>query len=287
MKSPILALLFPLLAFPALQDQAQPVRTQLIPEVLSIQPGKPFCVAVRLQMEEGWHTYWKNPGDSGLATTIQWKLSPGFSAGEIQWPYPDAFRLGPEVNYGYDEEVWLLTEIRPPSTLKTGTSVSLDATVEWLACLEECLPGRADMLVKLPVEQEKPEADPLWDEQFKKTREKIPEPPTAWKVSASAEEDLIRLSLNPSAEVKIELKGVSFFPEQSELIDYVEPQVLKETDAGFVLELKKSKFFSKWPARIQGVLFSSEGWGEAHNKPAIRINVKFDRVNSKPKELKK
>jgi DsbC/DsbD-like thiol-disulfide interchange protein len=143
------------------------------------------------------------------------------------------------------------------------------------------------MLVKLPCEQEKPKADPLWGEQFKKTREKIPGPLTAWKVSASAEEDLIRLSLSPSAEVKIELRDVSFFPEQSELIDYAEPQALKKTDAGFVLELKKSKFFSKWLVRIQGVLLSSEGWGEAHGKPAIRINVKFDRVNSKSKELRK
>jgi DsbC/DsbD-like thiol-disulfide interchange protein len=276
----IILFLTALLAFPGLQDQPQPVRAQLIPEVLSVRPGKPFCVAVRLQMEDGWHTYWKNPGDSGLATTIQWKLPPGFSAGEIQWPYPESLLLGLDVNYGYDKEVWLLTEITPPSNLKTGIGVALTATVKWLACLEECLPGRADILVKLPVGKEEPEPDALWSEKFREVRDKIPANSSAWNVSVSAEGDIVQLFLNPAAEIKSELTDVNFFPEQSELIDYIEPQVLKKTDTGYVLELKKSKFFKKWPARIQGVLYSSTGWDEAHGKPAIRIDVKLGRPKS-------
>jgi DsbC/DsbD-like thiol-disulfide interchange protein len=285
MCGPMIIFLSSLLAFPGLQGQPQPVQAQLIPEVLSVQPGKPFCVAVRLQMEDGWHTYWKNPGDSGLATTIQWKLPPGFSAGKIQWPYPESLLLGLDVNYGYDKEVWLLTEITPPSNLKTGVGVALTATVKWLACLEECLPGRADILVKLLVRKEEPEADSLWSEKFQEARKKIPANSSAWNVSASAEGDIIRLFLNPAAEIKSELTDVNFFPEQSELIDYIEPQILKRTDTGYVLELKKSKFFKKWPARIQGVLYSSKGWGEAHGKPAVRIDLKLARPKSQSKEL--
>jgi thiol:disulfide interchange protein DsbD len=274
----------PLLAF---RTQPQPVRAQIVPEVLSVQPGKPFCVALRLQMEDGWHTYWKNPGDSGLPTKIEWKLPPGFEAGEIQWPYPETFRLGLDVNYGYADEVWLLTEIVPPATLKKGSSISLVASVKWLACLEECLPGGADMMVRLPVRDENPKVDVLWSSQFKKTRQKIPENSWAWQVSASAEDNLIRLFLSPPAHVKIGLKDIYFFAEQSELIDYVEPQALKKTEAGFVLEVQRSKFWRKWPARIQGVLFSSTGWGEAHGLQAIRINVKLETIHSTSKESKK
>lgn len=262
----------------SLQAQPHPVRPQLIPEVLFVQSGKPFCVALRLQMEDGWHTYWKNPGDSGLPTKILWKLPPGFAAGEVQWPYPDTFMLGLDVNYGYEGEAWLLTEITPPATLKAGASISIAASVKWLACLEECLPGGADMMVRLPVKDENPEVDALWSGQFKKTREKIPENSSAWKVSASAEDNLIHLFLAPPPEIKIELKNVHFSPEQSELIDYVEPQTLKKTEAGFVLEVQRSKFSRNWPAKIQGILFSSEGWGEPHGKPAIRVNLKLDRT---------
>jgi DsbC/DsbD-like thiol-disulfide interchange protein len=280
-----IVLLSSFLVFPRLQDQPQPVRAQLIPEVLSVQPGKPFWAAVRLQMEDGWHTYWKNPGDSGLATAIQWKLPPGFSAGEIQWPYPESFLLGLDVNYGYDKVVWLLTEITPPSTLKAGSGVALAATVKWLACLEECLPGRSDMLVKLSVHEEQPEADSFWSEKFREARQKIPANSSVWSVSASVEGDMIKLFLSPTAEIKPELTDVSFFPEQSELVDYIEPQILKKTDTGFVLELKKSRFFKKWPARIQGVLYSSGGWGDEDGKPAIRVDVKLERQTSQSKEL--
>ncbi len=273
-----------LLAFPGFQDQPQPVRAQLIPEVLFVQPGKPFWAAVRLQMEEGWHTYWKNPGDSGLATTIQWKLPAGFSAGEIEWPYPESFLLGLDVNYGYDKEVWLLAEITPPATLKKEAMVALAATAKWLACLEECLPGRADMLVKLPVREEEPLADPLWSEKFREAHAKIPASSSSWNVSASAEGKIIRIFLSRPAEISAELTDVNFFPEQSGLIDYIEPQILKKTDTGYVLELQKSKFFKRWPARLQGVLYSRQGWGETQGKPAVRIDVKLERQTSQPKE---
>jgi DsbC/DsbD-like thiol-disulfide interchange protein len=272
---------------PAIQEQPHPVRAQLVPEVLSVQPGKPFWVALRLQMEEGWHTYWKNPGDSGLPTKIEWKLPPGFKAGETQWPYPEIFLLGLDVNYGYENEVWLLTEITPPAALKAGTSVSLVASAKWLACLEECLPGGADMMVRLPVKDENPKADVLWSSQVRETRQKIPENSSPWKVRASAEDNLIRLFLNPPANIKIDPADVYFFPEQSELIDYVEPQTLKKTEAGFVLEIQRSKFWRKWPVRIQGVLFSRTGWGSTRGRPAVRVNAKLETIHSISKESKK
>lgn len=276
MRCQTVFLLIPILAFLAVQSQSQPVKAQLIPEVLSVQPGKSFWIALRLQMEEGWHTYWKNPGDAGVPTSIQWRLPVGFAAGVLQWPYPETFLIGLDVSYGYEGEVWLLTEITPPATIKAGSSVSITAAVKWLACLEERLPGRADLMVKLPVREEDPEVDSIWSARFKNVREKIPESSTGWKIRASAENDRIRLFLVPPGEDRTEIKDVHFFPEQEYLIDAVELQILKKTDEGFSLEIQKSELLKTWPARIQGVLFSSEGWGEPHGKKALRIDVKLD-----------
>ncbi len=64
------------------------VQAELLAEPASIVPGQPFWVAVRLRMKAGWHTYWRNPGDSGEATTIAWQLPSGFEAGPIVWPAP-------------------------------------------------------------------------------------------------------------------------------------------------------------------------------------------------------
>jgi len=80
------------------------VKARLMPEVGSIEPGSRFCVALAFTMEEGWHIYWKNPGDSGLPATIQWDLPEGFSAGETEWPYPLKFETPGIVSFGYADD---------------------------------------------------------------------------------------------------------------------------------------------------------------------------------------
>src|ERR1700756_4328189 len=91
------------------------VEAELVTEKLSAQPGKPFVVGLKLRMEPQWHTYWKNPGDSGLPTKIEWTLPAGWTAGAIQWPYPQRLPVGPLMNYGYEDEVVLLTELAVPA----------------------------------------------------------------------------------------------------------------------------------------------------------------------------
>src|SRR5205823_7777760 len=94
------------LLFAAGALHAAPVKTahvdaELISENATIVPGQPLTVALRLRIEDGWHTYWRNPGDSGLPTTLDWKLPAGFRAAPIEWPAPKALQVAPLVNYGY------------------------------------------------------------------------------------------------------------------------------------------------------------------------------------------
>src|SRR5206468_8787492 len=100
--------------------KAAHVEAELVSEVASIQPGQPFWVALRLKMEEHWHTYWQNPGDSGLASKITWNLPEGFSADPIKWPYPERIEAQPLVSFGYSGEVFLLVKIHPPASLPVG-----------------------------------------------------------------------------------------------------------------------------------------------------------------------
>jgi len=102
-----LALLAPLLVLAAAEPSATAgphVTASLAAERAWIQPGKAFSVGLRLQMDPEWHTYWKNPGDSGLPTRIRWTLPAGFEAGPIAWPSPERFATGPLASYGYDGE---------------------------------------------------------------------------------------------------------------------------------------------------------------------------------------
>jgi thiol:disulfide interchange protein DsbD len=127
------------------------VQASLVADVSAVIPGKPFTVGLLLKMAPHWHTYWRFSGDAGLPTEIKWNLSPGWKAGEIQWPIP--FRLidpGDIETYGYENEVMLLQEITPPPSLP-DSSIKLSAEVNWLVCEKLCIPGGATLQIELPV----------------------------------------------------------------------------------------------------------------------------------------
>src|SRR5688572_18333991 len=81
------------------------IEGELVAETRSAQPGKPFWAALRLRMEEHWHTYWHDPGDSGQSTSVEWKLPPGWKAGPIAWPFPQRINVPPLTNFGFEGEI--------------------------------------------------------------------------------------------------------------------------------------------------------------------------------------
>ena len=122
------------------------VRASLVGEARAVRAGEKALVALRLEIIPRWHVYWTNPGDSGLPPEIDWSLPAGMRAGPIQWPVPHAIKIGPLVNYGYENDVWLLTEIAVPADAAIGQLLRLRALVRWLVCEEICIPeqiGRA------------------------------------------------------------------------------------------------------------------------------------------------
>lgn len=135
--------------------QTAEVRAELIahaPE--GADPGKPVWVGLQLVHQSGWHTYWKNPGDSGLASTLNWTLPAGVMAGEINWPVPHKINIGTLTNYGYEGTVLLpvpLTitpEFKPPLL---GNELEIKLKASWLVCRQECIPQDGEFAIKLPV----------------------------------------------------------------------------------------------------------------------------------------
>ena len=98
------------------------VRAELVSEVSEVKPGEPFWVGLRQTIRPKWHTYWKNPGDSGLPTEINWTLPAGAKADPIVWPAPTCFDIGGVINYGFQDDVLLLVQITPPADLARARS---------------------------------------------------------------------------------------------------------------------------------------------------------------------
>jgi len=127
------------------------VAGRMLADVKSVAPGQPFAVGVMLEIKEGWHVYWKNPGDAGLATAVKFNLPEGFSAGPLRWPKPETFKQpGDVTGYGYTGKVMLISTITPPKDLPAGSKVAISADVSWLSCKEKCVPGEKKLALELP-----------------------------------------------------------------------------------------------------------------------------------------
>jgi thiol:disulfide interchange protein/DsbC/DsbD-like thiol-disulfide interchange protein len=127
------------------------VEAELVSEQSAIVPGQALKVGLRLKHDPNWHTYWRNAGDSGLPTLLQWNLPAGLVASDIQWPSPIRIGVGPLANYGFEGEVILPVVINVPAGFSSVNPVPLLLKAVWLVCREVCIPGEATMSLSLPV----------------------------------------------------------------------------------------------------------------------------------------
>jgi DsbC/DsbD-like thiol-disulfide interchange protein len=231
------------------------VKASLLSETDGVVPGRPLTLGIRLVMEKGWHTYWRNPGDSGLATRARWELPPGFSAGEIQWPYPVRFETGPIVSYGYEDEVLLPVAVEVPRPLEASV-VRLGVRVSWLECQEACLPGKTELSLDLPVKatgSPSPEA-----ELFAKTRERLPSPARGWRITAAITHPTVAVTLWPPRGTTVQ--RAYLYPVTPRLVDYSQPQPLRRNAGGWRLDLPRDPN-GTLSGRLTGVLVAQTGRG--------------------------
>jgi thiol:disulfide interchange protein/DsbC/DsbD-like thiol-disulfide interchange protein len=147
------------------------VQARLVADTTAVVPGKPFEAGVLLEMAEGWHVYWENPGDAGIPTRVDWELPEGFTAGPLRWPAPQRIvEPGDIVVYGYKGSVLLTATIIPPAELDTP-QIELAADVSWLVCEAICIPGGARPALDLPVQ---PTANPANADLFDPFRAQVP-----------------------------------------------------------------------------------------------------------------
>ena len=258
---------------------ANPVRAdhidvELVPATNSVEPGGTLTLALRLKADEHWHTYWKNPGDSGLATQIAWTLPEGFEAGPILWPAPSRIDIGPLANYGYDGEVLLLTDIRTPDHVPGN--VPIRAKASWLVCEEICIPGDATFTLTLPTGPAKPNL--LWAGRIEQTRADLPRAIPGLDVQAQLAGNAWILTL-PQSTVP-GLNSLSFFPDEEGWIEYASQQQLLVERGGDVQLRFAATAGSDRQGQLSGVLVADPGFAGGGN--AALINTAFSVTGALP-----
>jgi len=236
-------------------------QVRLILSTDTARPGDTIWAGVDMKMEPGWHTYWKNPGEAGMATKIEWQLPPGVTAGEIQWPLPEKLPPAEVTTYGYNDEVVLIVPLKLAADLKRGP-LDLKAKIWWLECKEECIPGSADVQATFNIGgQTKDSADAavigLW-------KERLPLPSTHLAVDARWEKPLTEDTrpLILSWFARAAPGSADFYPEASDQFEIQGSTEYPPAKSMGELQIRKivKKFSGDWPKEISGVLvFKSVG----------------------------
>lgn len=242
---------------------AAPLRAELVAEHAALVPGRRASLGVRLQHAPHWHSYWVNPGDSGLPTKLEWSLPPGYVGGAVEWPVPTRFEVGGLYNIGYDGDALLPVSLDVPADgAVPGTHVHVALTVKWLACREECIPGKASLALDLPVMRDAPAPDARWTQAFADARRAQPQA-TAWRGSAHDDGERIVVRVSgidlPPAPAKLDA-----FVAQRKVFENAPPAIRRDGDA-LVIDAARSEYFTSAPAELELVLVQADaptprGW---------------------------
>jgi thiol:disulfide interchange protein len=228
----------------------------------SARAGETVMAGVHLKMEPGWHTYWKNPGEAGMGTKIEWHLPPGVTAGEIQWPLPEKLPPAEVTTYGYQNEVVLLVPLKLAADLKPG-ALDLKAKVSWLECKEQCIPADGNVQATLNISPEtKPSDDAalinLWKGKTPRT-DKLFSFQVHWEKKVDSDTRTIIIEGMQTWDA-LPIEKVEFFPEASDQFEVQGATEKLPMASGFALR-KTMKEFSEWPAKLSGVIVI-EGKGQ-------------------------
>jgi DsbC/DsbD-like thiol-disulfide interchange protein len=255
------------------------VAVSLIPEIRDVtevsQHNGTFWIGVDMDIREGWHVYWRNPGDSGLPTTIRWESHPYLAPGDIHWPRPFRFDEDGITTYGYSDRVTLLVPVAlsPDGMAGTPSEHPLKARVNWLVCKEICLPESAELSLGISEGGALGGFTENGAERIAYSRTRIPEVVEDWQGRAALADREFLITLTPVTENARfpEDKGIYFYPDRQGLIEHTAPQTIRRDGDKLTISIPVSRYLRNTPEELRGVLSADGSWVRDHNRPAVEM----------------
>jgi thiol:disulfide interchange protein DsbD len=246
-------------------QRTERIEAELVPMSQWVTPGSTTVVAVRQKITPGWHTYWRNPGDSGGATNLIWTLPDGVTADPILWPLPSRQRLMSLMNYGYAGEVLLPVPIHVPASARPGEVLPLTTDVLFLVCSDQmCVPEPLTLSLALPVrEGAAPLARP-WGADIERLIETAPRL-AGIEARVTAEAGKLILTATGGPLVGADIGQVYFFPFDGGRIDHAAVQPGRLGPNGLTLTLTPGREAALAP--LSGILATDAGAWEITAQP--------------------
>jgi thiol:disulfide interchange protein DsbD len=263
------------------EERDDKVAARLVAERDAVLPGESLWIGLRLEHDPHWHTYWQNPGDSGLATTIAWDLPHGVTIGEIQWPAPESLDFFGMVNYGYEDVVILPMRLDLSEDFSDNGELKLAARVDWLMCEDICIPGGVELEMLLRVADDGATSE--FAEALNEFRHRVPKAVDGLvaKVWQLGQQYIVSLDVADSG-LRIPDAGWEYF-SIDERVEPAAVQKIVRSENGLQMRLTRSEFTSDNDTPFQGILVAQEDLFElAGEMPFVAIEFSADWQSGSP-----
>jgi len=245
------------------------IEAELVPMSAWATPGSTVIVAVRQKIEPGWHTYWRNPGDSGGPTTLDWTLPGGVTAGDIVWPLPERQRLQTLMNFGYSGVVYLPVPIEVPASARPGETLRLRADALFMVCSDEmCVPDELTLALDVPVREGAAPLDPRHGAAIQAVVETAPRP-AGITARAGLADGVLTLTATGGPLTGATPRQAFFFSFKGGLIDHAAVQTGERGPDGVTLKIKGGRglLTNGLTGPVAGVLMTDAGAWEIEAAP--------------------
>ncbi|GHB02829.1 thiol:disulfide interchange protein DsbD [Algimonas arctica] len=222
------------------------VEASLLSSHYTVAPGETFQIALKTELDDHWHTYWRNPGDSGEPVQINWTVPGTVTTGDIVWPLPAPIPTGPIINYGFEGAPLFPVDFTLAADAAIGSVIEVEADVYYLVCKDICIPENGTLRIILQVADE----SELNDRNAAAIAEAINVAPRALAIPAAMQANGAALSLQFSDLPAGDFSNAYFFPYDNTLLIHSDPQTVSLGESGIQIDTT-----------------ASFGWGEGFSEP--------------------
>lgn len=247
------------------EDKSNLVKVEVV-KSHNTHNNQPFYLLIKLNIKDGWHTYWRNPGDSGMPTDIQFETQDNIKISDIIWTeLPQRFPFDDMVNFGYDKVQNLIVKVEPNNNNK---DITIKANVFWLVCKTECIPQDTSVTITIPYsENSSPNTDNLT-----MINNLIKSAPTHQDIaysSAKIEGDYFVLETNDNL---LKENKFTFFPYHAGFFANTISPIIDKNGENWTYKFRLDEYKIENPDKFEGLIVI----GDEENSKAVEVNIPIE-----------
>ena len=257
-------------------QQPTAANAEIVVDSYSLEKSRLVPIGILIELEKDWHIYWRNSGDTGIPTSIEFDLPKGISIKEIQWPVPKVFEFDGLASFGYEKQVLLLTELTIPENYQSN-SISIKANIKSLICKDVCIPFNTTISKEIKL-MNLSSAEEEISKLFAQTRINLPEGKNDFELSVTPNDDQITLSIEKSVSNSSEIKSLYFLPYGNGIFKNTAEQNFRIRDDGIELVVEYDQFKTEELGELYGILVFQFN-DAAQSQKAYEINKQINTNN--------